>query len=337
MRTTTMTFLIRTFWLLLLSLLLGAVVHASITDIRNEFPTQERVLELAYLSRHVYSINSTETVPVPGDNITLNETNYTVISWIDRDSTEVLMTSTTSNNDVIVTFRGTEEITDWVVNLQFNQVPLFPNAANLSTNLYHMLLPPTGDNDNVVPIQAHQGFHQVYALYQDILKLIRPHVKGRRVYVTGHSLGGANAHLFSTLLALSQPGTTEVQCITYGQPRVGNLGMKMLVEQIYNLNMWRLVNQDDVVPRIPLPSQGFLHAGHYYYRNSPQNNNRTGAYYRQIGDATQNYEGIPDLTYAQLGNSDPNNFVRDHSMELYIDWISTTTLPQQFSQTNGSS
>ena len=326
------------FWLFVLSLMLGAVVSASIADIRNEFPTQERVLELAYLSRHVYSINSTETVPLSGDTITLNETNYTVITWIDRGSTEVLMTSTTSNHDVIVTFRGTEEISDWITNLQFNQVPLFPNAANISTNLYHMLLPPTSDNNNnEVPIQAHQGFHQVYELYQDILQSIRPHVKGRRVYVTGHSLGGANAHLFSMLFALSQPGTVEVQCITYGQPRVGNLGMKMLVEQIRNLNLWRLVNQDDVVPRIPLPSQGFTHAGHNYYRNSPQNNNSTGAYYRQIGDAAQNYEGIPDLTYAQLGNSDPNNFVRDHSMDLYVDWISTTTLPQQFTQITDSS
>ncbi len=70
-----------------------------------------------------------------------------------------------------------------------------------------------------------------------------------KIYVTGHSLGGALAILAALELRWQQ--LTPAMVVTFGQPRVGN----NLFAQFYNAQLreitWRVVNQNDVVPRTP--------------------------------------------------------------------------------------
>jgi hypothetical protein len=66
------------------------------------------------------------------------------------------------------------------------------------------------------------------------------------LYVTDHSLGGANAQLFSTHFAFDNP-LKNVYLTTFGAPRCGSPGFKIFSERMINLNMFRLVNGNDVV------------------------------------------------------------------------------------------
>jgi len=112
------------------------------------------------------------------------------------------------NNDVVVAFRGTEL-----------------KLRDLLTDLQGSLVPCTGGSGRV-----HQGFQSALnSVYPQILKTISQigFVGTSRLYVCGHSLGGALSMLFAgryvrerTLHGQDQPPLAEV--FTYGAPRVGD-------------------------------------------------------------------------------------------------------------------
>ncbi|KAJ9529583.1 hypothetical protein QJQ45_013902 [Haematococcus lacustris] len=83
---------------------------------------------------------------------------------------------------------------------------------------------------------------------------------GRRLWVTGHSLGGAMATL--TALGLKRQGYNVAGLYTFGSPRVGNAGFSRLFR---DAGLWtrsyRFVNEDDAVPQVPLTVMGYAHVG----------------------------------------------------------------------------
>lgn len=91
---------------------------------------------------------------------------------------------------------------------------------------------------------VHSGF---YVFLKRVLPLLESEMKAlpRPWIVTGHSLGGALSMLTGPLL---EP---DLIC-TFGAPKVGN-------ETFYQLrtgrDLWRFVNDDDLVPRLPLEDQ----------------------------------------------------------------------------------
>lgn len=302
-----------------------SISEGIVPDIRNEFPSPERVKEMATLSALVYSINSTEAVSsiIPDDQ-------YKVLKWIDEGSTEVLITQKRdeNNKELTVTFRGSEEIQDWIVNANFLKVPFGSPLYSIPIDNMYMPQPDNIANDpKVEPILVHRGFNDVFLVYKEILDYLKTEQEKEEnssfvstLYVAGHSLGGANAFLFASMYAFYHP-TISVYCSTFGQPRAGNFGMKMFVENIRNLNYWRFVNNDDVVPRIPLAEQGFTHAGHLVWNN--KNTQEIHAYYRQIGNEHKNLDGIPDLSSAVFANVTVSpDLINDHSMVFYgKDWL----------------
>ncbi|HSU67742.1 MAG TPA: lipase family protein, partial [Tepidisphaeraceae bacterium] len=73
-----------------------------------------------------------------------------------------------------------------------------------------------------------------------------PHTSSARVWVTGHSLGGAMATLAA--LRLATEGLDVRGVYTFGSPRVGNDEFYAK----YSVPHYRLVNNNDVVPHVPL-------------------------------------------------------------------------------------
>jgi hypothetical protein len=71
------------------------------------------------------------------------------------------------------------------------------------------------------------------------------------VFVTGHSLGGALASLFSVASIVNGVLTTPPSMYTFGQPRVGNYDYAQAHLQLMP-NVFRMVNNRDPVPHIPL-------------------------------------------------------------------------------------
>jgi len=126
---------------------------------------------------------------------------------------------------------------------------------------------------------------------QPHLPNIRRHHRppGRKTYLhpPRHSLGGANAVLFSALYTFQYPPVLVYET-TFLSPRGGNRSYKIFAGQLRNLSLLRLVNRRDNVPRVPVRS--FAHAGNLVWRRPATHADLGGdrdqwlrAYYRQIG------------------------------------------------------
>ncbi|CAD5233376.1 unnamed protein product [Bursaphelenchus xylophilus] len=106
------------------------------------------------------------------------------------------------------------------------------------------------------------------ALKNDLLKLELLRLNSYRIWITGHSLGGAIAALTATQLALSYPLLKpRISLYTFGQPRVGNREYAAL----HNLEVeesYRVVHNQDLVPNIPFPLMNYYHHDNeIYYKN----------------------------------------------------------------------
>ena len=181
---------------------------------------------------------------------------------------------------------------------------------------------PDGTNLEQILIEVHRGFNEMFELYDDVKAKINDlNLDTNAVlYVNGHSLGGANAMLFAVHYAFSNP-TKQVELTTFGAPRVGNRGLKLFAERLKNLNIWRIVNLKDAIPRVPYDK--YEHAGHLYWKLPSQ---EVKAYYRQIGDESRGLKGVQDFASAAfnaqlLGSTDVQVLIEDHYTMMYRAWF----------------
>jgi triacylglycerol lipase len=139
--------------------------------------------------------------------------------------------------NVIVVFRGSDSGQDWFANFQASQDP--------------------GPFDDT---GAHEGFQD--SLYPAVIALTEhlhcssDHAK--RIWVTGHSLGGALASLYAGMLF--ENGTDVYGVYTFGSPRPGNARFATELNKCLKGPHYRIVNSGDVVPHVP-PEPFFSHPG----------------------------------------------------------------------------
>jgi hypothetical protein len=131
---------------------------------------------------------------------------------------------------ILVAFRGTESIGDWLADL---------NIFSVSR--------PYG--------VVHRGFYgQFLVLSEAIERLIRGQAQ-RPLVLTGHSLGGALA----TVAAAEWQDRFPIRCVyTFGQPAVGRGAFSQYMADRFPNNFIRIVNRNDIVPRVP---PNFRHVG----------------------------------------------------------------------------
>jgi predicted lipase len=141
---------------------------------------------------------------------------------------------------ICVVFRGTIEPLDWRRNFQFCQHKI--------TN----------------KIAIHKGFcKQLFTnnlfvnVYSRLWILLEDNPK-YRLFITGHSSGGAIATLFGYLIS-PEMGVRQLQIVSFASPRIGNLAFKREFYKRANLKHWRITNQYDCIPKIPY--FGFHHVG----------------------------------------------------------------------------
>jgi triacylglycerol lipase len=151
---------------------------------------------------------------------------------------------------VLVVFRGTEGITslrDWLTNGQ---------------HLMHACPKDWGD------VKAHRGFYNALsAIYQGV----RQEVRGRRknnqkVFLTGHSLGGALATLCAYRFQ-KVGGVPMAGVYVFGSPRVGDIGFANQYNNLLKDKTFRWVKNLDFASKLPvaagppLPTTQFHHVG----------------------------------------------------------------------------
>lgn len=138
---------------------------------------------------------------------------------------------------VVIVFRGTDRPRDWVTNLNYAQAEGYGG-------------------------KVHRGFAKALdSIWDEVLHGVRTLRTGQqRVWITGHSLGGALATLTSQRLeGALEPHATY----TFGQPRVGDIAFA----RAFGKTLYRFVNNRDVVPNFPLPGifNRYRHVGKMHW------------------------------------------------------------------------
>ncbi|KAJ3127728.1 hypothetical protein HK100_009570 [Physocladia obscura] len=151
----------------------------------------------------------------------------------------------TNLNAIIVSFRGSSNIENWINNLEF--LPTSVPIPGVSSS-----------------VEVHNGFWTVWSTLQATtfaqLRTYRAAHPTYGVVFTGHSLGAAVAILAAVDAVVSgivPAASTSV--IDFGEPRVGNSAFYSYVLSLGFQQLSRVVNYNDIVPHFPLESWGFNH------------------------------------------------------------------------------
>ena len=151
---------------------------------------------------------------------------------------------------VLVVFRGTEGVTslrDWLTNGQ------------------HLMLECP---DDWGAVKAHKGFyHALSSIYQGVRNEVRSRrTQHQKVFLTGHSLGGALATLCA--YRFQKVGGVPVAGVyVFGSPRVGDIGFANAYNNLLKARTFRWVKNLDFASKLPvaagppLPTTTYHHVG----------------------------------------------------------------------------
>jgi len=142
-------------------------------------------------------------------------------------------------NGIIVAFRGTippgdpDFLPDWVSDF---------------------FVEPT--TCGALPGQVHTGFcHDIHTIIEPIIAAVKAlNPSANKVYVTGHSKGGALASLGAYLLTTA--GVAVQQVVTFASPRTGDTDFRAGYQKVIP-NQIRYENYGDLVPLVP-PDADFI-------------------------------------------------------------------------------
>lgn len=149
----------------------------------------------------------------------------------------------TVRKEIVVAFRGSSGLRNWIADLTFLQVP-----CNYTTGC-----------------AVHSGFKIAWESIReytlDFIKAAFAEYPGYTLVVTGHSLGGA----VGTLAAIELRNLGYAcDLYTYGSPRVGNLALVKYVTNQVGAE-YRATHFDDPVPRLPPILFGYFHTSPEYW------------------------------------------------------------------------
>jgi hypothetical protein len=219
---------------------------------------------------------------------------------------------------IVIAFRGTQQLQDWLTNLQIQLVAFIQP-------------PPFACSQAIPRVMAgskiHEGFYRAWASRKvrgRIVRCLADWLQERpdsKVYVTGHSLGGALASVAAA--SLHYAGLSPELVCTFGEPRVFNRILAFQFDRGLKPKMLRFVNNDDIVPEVPLPIR-YQHVGQLEYFDW------LGNLIAKPGLWLHLREWILGIIF---GLFQPGfEGIKDHSMELYIKHLQANLQRQQQDQ-----
>lgn len=160
----------------------------------------------------------------------------------------LLYQSATNTNTYLIAFRGTTSVWDAIIDLEsvatipfspYQNQGNFPNDAHVCEGFNDVYT--TKNNQMSASLQT-----QIFTALQDLTDT------PTKILITGHSLGGALASLFTLDLAVSMP-KVNITSITFASPMVGAGVWQTTYNNTYGLleKTIRVCNGYDWVPRLP--------------------------------------------------------------------------------------
>lgn len=154
--------------------------------------------------------------------------------------------------------------------------------------------------------------HKNYESMRDRVEMfLSKHASSKtRVFVTGHSLGGAIATLCALHIHLSNQISQTIALenlilYTFASPRVGD---QTFAKHFETLECYRIANSEDIVPKIPIPSLLLACA------RIPAKNGTTSLTTQLLGKLRYQHIGVPIYFTAQTGNVSDN-----HTIPIYLE------------------
>jgi len=227
-------------------------------------------------------------LPEEGTAQSLKAIGLNLHKYLDREGTQAFFAG---NDDVLIlAFRGTNNLIDWITDF------------NLS-----LVAGPGG--------RVHEGFlDALFHVWKDIWQFIRAERGSRPLWITGHSLGGALATLAVAKLRLEKQEPVN-GCYTFGQPRVGDQEFARNFDTDFFDRMFRYVNHNDIVPRVPFRILGYADLGDFRYFDQNGKLREDIAWWEIIVDRITG--GVEDVR-ARL--EDPaDGRLDDHDIVAYIE------------------
>ncbi len=194
-----------------------------------------------------------------------------------------------NDRDIVIAFRGTEP-NEW------NDIKADMDATKaLAETVGHV----------------HRGFKkEVDDLWPQLEEMLVANKTNlaKKLWFTGHSLGGAMASICAGRCLLSHIDTQPEQVHTFGSPRVGT---KRYINHA-KIDYYRWVNNNDIVPKSPPAWLGYRHSGEEVYLDSNGKIKNLNAVERR----TDMWKGlVAGFKRKQL------DYFSDHSIDLYVENI----------------
>ena len=156
---------------------------------------------------------------------------------------------------------------------------------------------------------VHEGFFRAFfaawgklfggrKVFPDMLRNAAP----RKIWITGHSLGGALAQICAAQTALRD--AIPVHAVyTFGQPRVGDEQFAATLHAALGMRTFRLVNNQDVVPRVPFYTLRYRHFGQELFFSGGQRREQPDAVESMTAalESLRSMSGLPTLASAVSG------------------------------------
>ncbi len=172
---------------------------------------------------------------------------------------------------------------------------------------------------------AHFGFIEAFEWVRSDLdnalqKLLEE--RERPVWVTGHSLGAALA----TLYGIHQKNRVSA-IYPIGSPRVGGIEFAKNTQDL--VNVYRIVNDNDIIPRLPTPPF-YKHIGSTYYLTSSGELVIDPTLTQKWESQRKGHADLIQTLYKehwQKGDFSavPTDYVVDHSPRLYVEALAKLT------------
>ncbi|KAI3638598.1 hypothetical protein MIR68_003096 [Amoeboaphelidium protococcarum] len=239
------------------------------------------------------------------------------------------VTAADQKKAIVISFHGSTRLSDWLNDFaiwQSQYVPISGKDLSITTEKI---------DQNLVKAKVHSGIWAIYLkLRQSVIEAIKRILKSSNfmkkytsIRITGHSLGGALSYFLMLDLAVLKIEYAEFQGVDlidiylYGTPKVGNKWFNIYAYSVLNqlkdsIVINRVVHANDVVPRLPPTSLGYLN-----YLDG-----RNGTFYWLDGSGTAHkcvhlqksytssiyYSGINQLDTLQMGRSSFDRMCRFH-------------------------
>ena len=161
--------------------------------------------------------------------------------------------------------------------------------------------------------EVHSGFKgELDKVWPPVESMLNQH-KDKKLYITGHSLGGAMA-----TLAASRITTKNLEEVfTYGAPRVGNRRFARSLRYSHT----RLQNNNDIICRVPSRLFGYAHHVGPTYINHYGNVRRCSSFQRFKDQLRGRWRALKKF---QLFDG-----VYDHSLDKYCDKLHAQWLKEK--------